>query len=53
MKYLYKQTGVVVESSIPLDSSIFVPVEAKEEQKPAKGKRKTTEKKEPLKENEV
>lgn len=26
MKYLYKQTGVVVESSIPLDSAIFAPI---------------------------
>lgn len=28
MRYLYKQTGVVVESSIKLDSSIFTPVSA-------------------------
>ena len=28
MRYLYKQTGVVVESSIKLDSSIFTPVPA-------------------------
>ena len=26
MKYLYKQTGVVVESSVALDSTIFTPV---------------------------
>lgn len=26
MKYLYKQTGVVVESSIELDSAIFMPI---------------------------
>ena len=30
MRYLYKQTGVVVESSIKLDSSIFTPVSAKQ-----------------------
>lgn len=43
MKYLYKQTGVVVESSVPLDSTIFTPVmdESKEAQKPE-------EKKEPV-----
>ena len=28
MRYLYKQTGVVVESSIKLDSSIFTPASA-------------------------
>ena len=28
MRYLYKQTGVVVESSIKLDSSIFTLVSA-------------------------
>ena len=53
MKYLYKQTGVVVESSIPLDSSIFAPVEKKEDVKPAKGKKKTTAKRETSKEEEV
>lgn len=28
MRYLYKQTGVVVESSVALDSTIFTPVMA-------------------------
>lgn len=31
MKYLYKQTGTIVESSIPLDSIIFSPYTEKEE----------------------
>lgn len=31
MKYLYRQTGVIVESSIELDSSIFTPVSAEPE----------------------
>lgn len=26
MKYLYKQTGVVVESDVKLDSTLFTPV---------------------------
>lgn len=26
MKYTYKQTGVVVESDIPLDSANFIPI---------------------------
>lgn len=26
MKYLYKQTGVIVESEVDLDSTIFMPV---------------------------
>lgn len=29
MKYVYKQTGVVVESSIMLDSSLYAPYEEK------------------------
>lgn len=36
MKYLYKQTGTVVESEVPLDSAIFTPV--KEEEQAAKKK---------------
>lgn len=31
MKYLYKQTGMVVESSVVLDSLLFKPVEEKTE----------------------
>lgn len=31
MKYLYKETGVIVESSIPLDSSLFTPMKEKAE----------------------
>lgn len=34
MRYLYKQTGTVVESEVPLDSTIFTPV--KEEEQAAK-----------------
>lgn len=29
MRYIYKKTGVVVESSTKLDSTIFIPVEEK------------------------
>ena len=29
MRYLYKQTGVIVESGAALDSTIFAPVEEK------------------------
>ena len=29
MKYTYKQTGVIVESSIPLDSANFIPISEK------------------------
>lgn len=29
MKYIYKNTGIVVESGKPLDSAIFIPVEEK------------------------
>lgn len=29
MRYLYKQTGVVVESGTALDSAVFAPVEKK------------------------
>lgn len=29
MKYTYKQTGVVVESDIPLDSANFIPISEK------------------------
>ena len=31
MKYLYKQTGMVVESSVALDSLLFEPIEEKTE----------------------
>lgn len=27
MRYIYKKTGTVVESSVKLDSTIFIPVE--------------------------
>ena len=37
MRYLYKQTGTVVESGIALDPAIFVPADSAEaETKPAK-----------------
>ena len=42
MKYLYKQTGMIVESSIALDSAIFKPLketplnENEKEEKPQK-----------------
>lgn len=29
MKYTYKQTGVIVESDIPLDSANFIPISEK------------------------
>lgn len=32
MKYLYKQTGVVVESSVKLDPAVFKPVTEPEEE---------------------
>lgn len=32
MKYLYKQTGVVVESSVELDPAVFKPVTEPEEE---------------------
>ena len=32
MKYLYKQTGVVVESSVKLDLAVFKPVTEPEEE---------------------
>lgn len=38
MKYLYKQTGVIVESGIALDSAVFTPLtenEKKEAPEPA------------------
>ena len=42
MKYLYRQTGIVVESDEKLDSAIFEPIiseneKAEEKQKTAKG----------------
>lgn len=42
MKYLYKQTGIIVESDEKLDSAIFEPIiseneKAEEKQKSAKG----------------
>ena len=47
MKYLYKQTGMIVESSEELDSMFFQPVKEltqqdKEETAPKKTTRKTT-----------
>lgn len=44
MKYLYKQTGTIVESGIPLDSIIFSPYEEQKEtaEKEEKPVRKTT-----------
>lgn len=47
MKYLYKQTGMIVESSEPLDSMFFQPVkelaqQEKEEPAAKKTTRKTT-----------
>lgn len=33
MKYLYKQTGMIVESSIALDSMLFIPVAEIREEK--------------------
>lgn len=30
MKYTYKQTGVIVESDIPLDSANFTPISEKQ-----------------------
>ncbi|MCQ2509394.1 MAG: hypothetical protein MJ116_02880 [Lachnospiraceae bacterium] len=50
MKYLYKNTGVVVESSVELDSSIFTPyvepdpTAETEEKKAAPAQKKTTPK---------
>lgn len=44
MKYLYKQTGVVVESSVELDSAIFTPL--KENNETAEVKAEETPKKE-------
>lgn len=41
MRYLYKQTGVVVESSSELDSTLFSPIEEKAavtKEKPAETK---------------
>lgn len=35
MKYTYKQTGVIVESDIPLDSANFIPVKRIVEEKTA------------------
>lgn len=31
MQYVYKQTGVIVESSLPLDSALYAPVEEKKQ----------------------
>ena len=47
MKYLYKQTGMIVESSEELDSMFFQPLKElaqqyKEETPPKKTTRKTT-----------
>lgn len=52
MKYLYKQTGVTVESSVELDPAVFKPVTEPEEetvsQEPAE--QEGTESQEPVKE---
>lgn len=56
MKYLYKQTGMIVESSIALDSMLFIPVaEIREEKGPeektaeVKSKNSATVRKSPVK----
>lgn len=44
MKYLYKQTGMIVESSIALDSAIFKPLKeipVNENEKEEKAQKKT------------
>lgn len=47
MRYLYKQTGVIVESSIALDSTVFTPI-AENGKKEALGMPESlTEEKEP------
>ncbi len=52
MKYLYKQTGVTVESGVELDPAVFKPVTEPEEetvsQEPAE--QEETESQEPVKE---
>ena len=52
MKYLYKQTGVVVESGVELDPAVFKPVTEPDEetvrQEPAE--QEETESQEPVKE---
>ena len=49
MKYLYKQTGMIVESSEELDSYLFGPVkepdESRQEEKPASEPEKKPDKK--------
>lgn len=59
MRYIYKKTGMVVESSVELDSTIFIPVEEENldennqaEEKPAEEKpeeEKPAEEKKPVK----
>lgn len=48
MKYLYKNTGVIVESDKALDSTIFEPIsentDIKETEKEVKTKRNTSKK---------
>ena len=45
MKYLYKQTGVIVESESNLDSAIFTPVkDVTKPEKPAVTQKNTTRK---------
>lgn len=41
MKYLYKNTGVVVESSVELDPAIFMPYKEPEPEKEEKPQAKT------------
>ena len=52
MKYLYKQTGVTVESGVELDPAVFKPITEPEEetvsQEPAE--QEETESQEPVKE---
>lgn len=47
MKYLYKQTGVIVESEVDLDSTIFMPVTNANEkvEEPGTEAKKTTPRK--------
>ena len=42
MKYLYKQTGVTVESGVELDPAVFKPVTEVKEEKPVKTATKRT-----------
>lgn len=44
MRYVYKQTGVIVESDRVLDSAIFTPVKDEPEQTSAEPKKTTSRK---------